>query len=271
MMPEFNFTKMHALGNDFVVIDQTQQDYQLSADRIRQLSDRHKGIGFDQLLLVEKSNEEKSDFFYRVFNADASEVNQCGNGVRCFARFVYEKGLTDKKQITVSTRTGLMHTIILVDNTVQVNMGLPNFNAQSIPFLTQNEQLIQHSSGFEFGLTNMGNPHCTLLVDDIETTDVEAIGQTLMADKNFPQQVNVGFMQVINAQEIILRVYERGVGQTQACGSGACAGVTYGVRLGLLKGKVIVHLLGGKLSIEYELGQPVMMSGEAVFVFDGSI
>lgn len=267
----YQFTKMHALGNDFVLIDHISQQHLLTKANIIALANRKTGIGFDQLLVVENSHQTGVDFHCRIFNADGSEVGQCGNGVRCFARFVYEKGLSHKKQIIVSTHWGLMQVEILPNNEVKVDMGLPVFSPAQIPYIANGEQLTYQLENHKFGLTNIGNPHCTLLVDDIDNVEVNKIGHFLMAHQNFPEQVNVGFMQVINKNTIKLRVYERGVGETQACGSGACAAMSYGVRLGLLNTEVCVHLPGGRLVIVYQQGGHIMMTGEAVFVYDGQL
>ena len=262
---------MHALGNDFIIIDQTQKKYNLNSPTIKQLANRHTGIGFDQLLIIEKSRDIQADFYCRIFNADASEVSQCGNGVRCFARFVYEKGLSNKKHLRILTKTGLMLVDIADDKTVRVNMGLPSFKPTALPFIADKTQLTYQLLDYKFGIASMGNPHCTLLVDDINAIDVAHIGALLMNNQHFPEQVNVGFMQIIDRHHIKLRVYERGVGETLACGSGACAAVTYGVRLGQLDNTVTVHLKGGNLEINYFDNQAVFMQGEAVFVFDGKI
>ncbi len=282
-MTSLNFTKMHALSNDFMVIDQTCFDYQLNKTTIQKLANRHTGVGFDQLLIVEKSNNPQADFHYRIFNADASEVAQCGNGVRCFARFVLEKGLSSKKQMTVSTNAGLMQIAVLADDSVRVDMGFPNFEPKDVGFVlnakntknTENSnneaKLTYHLAGQSFGITDIGNPHCTLVVKDIKTAEVEKIGVLLMSHPNFKNRVNVGFMQIINQNQIKLRVYERGVGETKACGSGACAAVSYGVRLGLLSADVLVNLLGGDLNIHYDLGGTITMQGEAIFVYDGVV
>ena len=267
---------MHGLGNDFVVIDAINQSINLSKDEIRFIADRHFGIGCDQLLLVETSDSAEADFRYRIFNADGGEVEQCGNGARCFARFVQDEGLTNKSTIPVITSTGLIVLKVEADNQVTVDMGLPILEPENIPFIAE-----QQASTYEIDIegqrvklsaVSMGNPHAVLLVDDIDSAPVEKLGKLIQADRHFPNSVNVGFMQIIDAEHIKLRVYERGVGETQACGTGACAAVVAGRVQGLLNDTVDANLLGGSLSIHWAGGQnPVMMTGPTASVFKGII
>lgn len=270
-MKQLQFTKMQALGNDFMIIDQTQNNYQLDKQAITELANRKTGVGFDQLLINSNNTNPKADFYCSIFNADGSEVGQCGNGIRCFARFVYEQGLTDKKHLKIATNTGLIVADILDDKRVKIDMGLVKFTPKLVPYLSDKEQITYQINSYKFGISNVGNPHCTLLVDDVKTAKVDKIGYFLMKHLRFPKQVNVGFMQIVNKNEILLRVYERGVGETQACGSGACAAVSYGSRLGQLESDVKVHLPGGDLQIKYQLDQNIIMEGEAVFVYKGEI
>jgi diaminopimelate epimerase len=270
------FTKMHGLGNDFMVIDNTGHQIQPAPDIIRRLSDRHFGIGFDQLLLVEAATDPAVDFRYRIFNADGGEVEQCGNGARCFARFVTEKGLTDKQTIRVETLRGILELQLSENDQVTVNMGVPVFEPGKIPFLVdrQSDKYDIQPGGrtIVIGAVSMGNPHAVSLVEDINEAPVNTLGPQIEAYEQFPERVNAGFMQVISRSEIHVRVYERGVGETLACGSGACAAVVIGRLWDLLDEKVQVHLTGGTLNIEWQgEGQPVMMTGPAVTVYEGEI
>jgi diaminopimelate epimerase len=270
------FTKMHGLGNDFMVIDNTGHQIQPAPDIIRRLSDRHFGIGFDQLLLVEAATDPAVDFRYRIFNADGGEVEQCGNGARCFARFVTEKGLTDKQTIRVETLRGILELQLSENDQVTVNMGIPVFEPGKIPFLVdrQSDKYDIQPGGrtIVIGAVSMGNPHAVSLVEDINEAPVNTLGPQIEAYEQFPERVNAGFMQVISRSEIHVRVYERGVGETLACGSGACAAVVIGRLWDLLDEKVQVHLTGGTLNIEWQgEGQPVMMTGPAVTVYEGEI
>lgn len=270
------FSKMHGLGNDFVVVDAITQNLYFSPETIKRLADRHRGIGFDQMLVVEPPYDPDQDFHYRIFNADGSEVAQCGNGARCFARFVTLKGLTDKKEITVSTQIGKMILNVLENEKVQVNMGEPIWEPAKIPFVAnkfeKNYILRTDIQTVLCGVVSMGNPHCVVQVDDIKRANVEQLGPLLERHERFPERVNAGFMQVINRHHIKLRVYERGAGETQACGSGACAAVAVGIMQGLLDSKVQVDLPGGSLTIEWEgVGKPLFMTGEATHVYDGVI
>ncbi len=281
---QVEFTKMHGLGNDFMVINAISQDISLSTEQIRFLSNRHIGIGFDQLLLIESSDEPEIDFRYRIYNADGEEVEQCGNGARCFARFVRDEGLTHKTEIAVITKKGIIFLKVENDESVTVDMGKPILQPKNIPFksdkpsVTYQLNIDTHTAEnvIEFCAVSMGNPHAVIVVDDINTAPVEAIGAALQANASFPQSVNVGFMQIHDKDNISLRVYERGVGETQACGTGACAAVVAGRLLGVLDENVRVNLLGGELNISWvgsvqDIDHPVMMTGPTATVFKGTI
>lgn len=270
------FSKMHGLGNDFVVVDGVTQNVFFTPETIRRLANRHCGIGFDQLLIVEAPYDPELDFHYRIFNADGSEVSQCGNGARCFARFVTLKGLTNKKDIAVSTQKGNMVLTVKDDNQIRVNMGEPIWEPAKIPFTAnkfeKNYILRTDIQTVLCGAVSMGNPHCVVQVDDIQTANVEQLGPLLESHERFLERVNAGFMQIINKEHIKLRVYERGAGETQACGSGACAAVAVGIMQGLLNNNVQVDLLGGSLMIEWNgVGHPLYMTGEATHIYDGFI
>ncbi|MDR9825278.1 diaminopimelate epimerase [Vibrio sp. FNV 38] len=272
----FHFSKMHGLGNDFMVVDCITQNIFFSPDLIRRLADRHTGVGFDQLLVVEAPYDPETDFHYRIFNADGSEVEQCGNGARCFARFVRMKGLTNKFSIGVSTKKGKMVLNIEEDDQVTVNMGVPEFEPSKIPFKAKQQEktyiLRTEESTLFCGAVSMGNPHVVTVVDDVDIADVDTLGPQLESHERFPERVNAGFMQVVNRNEVKLRVYERGAGETQACGSGACGAVAVGILQGLLDDHVKVSLPGGDLQIKWQgLGQPLYMSGPATHVFDGQL
>ncbi len=273
---QIEFSKMHGLGNDFMVVDGVTQNAFFSPEMIRRLADRHKGIGFDQLLVVEPPYDPDTDFHYRIFNADGSEVAQCGNGARCFARFVRQRGLTNKNLIKVSTHAGRMTLRVEHDDNVMVNMGEPVWSPSKIPFRANNEEktyiLRVNDSTIFVGAVSMGNPHCVTVVENVDTADVDVLGPLLESHERFAERVNVGFMEIVNRKEIRLRVYERGIGETQACGSGACAAVAVGILQGLLDDTVKVHLLGGSLTIYWAgKGQHLSMTGPATFVFDGQI
>ena len=275
-MMEIEFTKMHGLGNDFVVIDAINQDISLDTKQVQFIADRHFGIGCDQLLLVEKSDSVDADFRYRIFNSNGGEVEQCGNGARCFAQFVHAERLTDKNEISVLTCNGRIVLNLKDQGNVNVDMGSPILNPQEIPFQapqTQNRyDLDIGDETFTFSAISMGNPHAVILVDDIVTAEVERIGKALQVNEHFPNSVNVGFMQIIDSAHVKLRVYERGVGETQACGTGACAAVVAGRIQGLLEETVETQLLGGNLSIHWAGDQnPVMMTGPTSTVFKGRI
>ena len=270
------FSKMHGLGNDFVVVDAVTQNAYFTPETIKRLADRHRGIGFDQLLIVEPPYDPDLDFHYRIFNADGSEVSQCGNGARCFARFVTLKGLTNKKDIAVSTQKGKMVLTVKEDGQIRVNMGEPIWEPNKIPFTAnkfeKNYILRTDVQTMLCGAVSMGNPHCVVQVDDIKTANVAELGPLLESHERFPERVNAGFMQVVNRNHIKLRVYERGAGETQACGSGACAAAAVGIMQGLLDNKVQVDLPGGSLLIEWEgVGSPLYMTGDATHIYDGNI
>ncbi|WGW00240.1 diaminopimelate epimerase [Vibrio sp. YMD68] len=272
----FHFSKMHGLGNDFMVVDCITQNIFFSPDLIRRLANRHTGVGFDQLLVVEAPYDPETDFHYRIFNADGSEVEQCGNGARCFARFVRMKGLTNKFTVNVSTKKGKMTLAIEEDDQVTANMGEPVFEPSKIPFKakqTEKTYILRTDEDTLFcGAVSMGNPHVVTVVDDLDTTDVDRLGPLLESHERFPERVNAGFMQVISRDEVRLRVYERGAGETQACGSGACGAVAVGIVQGLLDSSVTVHLPGGSLYIEWQgPGHPLYMTGPATHVFDGQL
>ncbi|MGC9421303.1 MULTISPECIES: diaminopimelate epimerase [Vibrio] len=272
----FHFSKMHGLGNDFMVVDCITQNVFFSPDLIRRLANRHTGVGFDQLLVVEAPYDPETDFHYRIFNADGSEVEQCGNGARCFARFVRMKGLTNKYQLSVSTKKGKMVLSIEEDDQITVNMGVPEFEPNKIPFRAKQAEktyIMRVDEQTLFcGAVSMGNPHVVTIVEDVATAAVQTLGPLLEAHERFPERVNAGFMQVIDRQKIKLRVYERGSGETQACGSGACAAVAVGVTQGLLDPTVTVQLPGGCLDVRWQgPGQPLYMTGPATHVFDGQL
>ena len=270
------FAKMHGLGNDFMVVDAVTQNVYFSPELIRRLSDRHRGVGFDQLLVVEPPYDPELDFHYRIFNADGSEVAQCGNGARCFARFVRIKGLTNNRDIAVSTHTGRMVLSVTDDELVRVNMGEPDFEPQRVPFRAVKAEktyiLRANDHTVLCGVVSMGNPHCVIQVEDVDTANVNILGPILESHERFPERVNVGFMQVVDRNHIRLRVYERGAGETQACGSGACAAVVVGIQQGLLADDVRVSLPGGDLDIHWKgVGHPLYMTGPATHVYDGFI
>jgi diaminopimelate epimerase len=273
---QLKFSKMHGLGNDFIVIDAINQDFNPEPERIRAWAERNTGIGFDQLLIVEKAESEAAAFKYRIFNADGTEVEQCGNGARCFARFVREQNLTDLDVIPVETSSGLIQLEILDDTRVRVNMGIPQFEPRAIPLDTETRadqySLDIDGQSIQFSALAIGNPHIVIQVDDLASADVETLGPLLESHPFFPQRVNVGFMQVIDRGYFELRVFERGVGETKACGSGACAAFIAGQRLGLLDAQAQAHLYGGDLKLEWQgEGNPVMMTGETVMAFQGEI
>jgi diaminopimelate epimerase len=272
---ELQFTKMHGLGNDFVVIDAIHQSVNLTPGQIRFIADRHFGVGCDQLLLVEAPTREGVDFTYRIFNADGGEVEQCGNGARCFARFVREHGLTDKDRLTVATRAGIITLQIEADGQVTVDMGVPVFEPAAIPFQAEAQAdayplELADGTTVELGVVSMGNPHAVLRVEDVDTAPVNELGPQIESHPRFPQRVNVGFMQIVDRGHVRLRVYERGAGETLACGTGACAAVVVGRQRGWLDDKVTVSLPGGDLHIRWAgPDEPVRMTGPAVSVFEG--
>jgi len=259
---------MHGLGNDFAVIDNIDGDVSLSTDEICKLSDRRFGIGFDQLLMVESASSKDADFRYVIFNADGSEVSQCGNGARCFALYIQKKNLSYKNPLSVETNAGIMVLTVNSDYSVRVEMGEPNFLPSKIPLNINAEQPEYMIESFRVGSLSIGNPHAILVLDDI--SDIESTALIIQSSNYFPEGVNVGFMKVLSKDEIQLRVVERGAGETLACGSGACAAVIYGVRLGMLNSKVKVRLNGGNATVEYD-GKKVYLSGPGEFVYEGSI
>jgi len=273
---KLRFSKMHGLGNDFVVFDAINQQVKLSKQQLRFIADRHFGIGCDQILLVEPPRSEGADFHYRIFNADGAEVEQCGNGARCFARFVRDQGLSHQDRIRAGTASGDIELFLQDDGQVRVNMGAPKLQPRAIPFVAEQQQtvydIMANGKSWQIGVISMGNPHAVLVVDDVEQAPVETLGPALEQHERFPQRVNTGFMAVHSATEIALRVYERGTGETLACGSGACAAVVAGRLRGLLGEQVKVRLRGGDLVVSWAGGQsPVWMSGPATGVFEGTI
>ena len=273
---QLRFTKMHGLGNDFVVVDLITQRFKLKPHHIRKIADRHFGIGCDQVLAVEIPTQPDVDFRYRIYNAEGSEVEQCGNGARCFARYIRDKRLTGKQRIKVETLAGIIELEVTESRHVVVDMGPPVLDPKRIPFTAQSQALdyALDINGVEWrvGAVSMGNPHVVLPVADVDTAPVAEVGAIAEQHPRFPQRVNVGFMQVIDRDTIKLRVFERGVGETLACGTGACAAVVSGIVQGKLNANVTVHLPGGSLSIEWQgAGHPVIMTGPATTVFEGQI
>ena len=273
---KLKFTKMHGLGNDFVVLDGVRQSVSLTPEQLRYLGDRHFGVGCDQILLVEKPTRPEADFRYRIFNADGGEVEQCGNGARCFARFVHDQGLTDQREIRVETQKGIIAPRLEGDGNVTVDMGEPRFLPAEIPFLHDDDVVIYNldvaDETLEISVVSMGNPHAVQVVADVETAPVGAHGPLIENHERFPQRVNAGFMQIVDRHTIRLRVYERGAGETLACGTGACAAAVAGIRRGELESPVRVTTRGGDLTIAWGgEGRPVLMTGPAVTVFYGEI
>ena len=273
---KLKFSKMHGLGNDFVVLDGITQRVALTAEQYRFLADRHFGIGCDQILLIEKSTRSDADFRYRIFNSDGGEVEQCGNGARCFVRYVRDHGMTDKSEIRVETQCGIIVPCVETNGDVTVNMGVPRFEPQEIPFLTDHRAPVYLLSLVdkivEINALSIGNPHAVQVVDDVDSAPVTLDGPQIEHHPSFPKRVNAGFMQVLDRGHIKLRVHERGAGETLACGSGACAAVVAGIQRGLLDASVRVTTHGGDLMIHWAgEGQPVMMTGPAVEVFEGVI
>ena len=269
-----HFTKMHGLGNDFMVVDMVSQSVRLPPEKIRRLADRHFGVGFDQLLLVESPTDPDMDFRYRIFNADGSEVEQCGNGARCFAKFVRDKKLIGRDKIRVQTAGGNIELHAQSNGDVTVDMGHPRLEPAHVPFSAKRQAdtyaINVDSEIHEISAISMGNPHGVLVVSDVQMAPVSTLGSQLEVHKDFPRKCNVGFMQVLDRNEIKLRVFERGVGETLACGTGACAAVVAGRLRGLLDDTVHVHLPGGCLTINWPgEGSPVMMTGSATRVYEG--
>jgi diaminopimelate epimerase len=276
MSSKLAFTKMHGLGNDFVVIDAVRQNIELSEAQVRYLADRHFGVGCDQLLVVEAAQTPGVDFRYRIFNADGGEVEQCGNGARCFARFVFDQGLTDKREIRVETKKGIIAPRLEADGNVTVDMGVPVLNPADVPFVSESDAYVQplDVAGHTLAITavSMGNPHAVQVVADVDTAPVAEQGPLIEHHPRFPARVNAGFLQVVDDHHVRLRVFERGAGETLACGTGACAAVVAGILRELVVSPVSVETRGGELTIAWNgVGTPVMMTGPAVTVFSAEI
>jgi len=270
------FTKMHGAGNDFVVLDGIRQRIQLKPEQLRLLADRHFGVGCDQILLVEATEFPDADFRYRIFNADGGEVEQCGNGARCFVRFVHDQGLTRKREIVVETKSGLISPRLEEDGRVTVNMGAPVFEADKIPFNSGSNDLVQliivNGEQLQITAVSMGNPHAVQIVENIEHAPVVTQGALIEHHPQFPKRVNAGFMQILDRSHIRLRVFERGAGETLSCGTGACAAVVTGIKRGLLDDSVQVATKGGVLNIAWAGDDsPVFMTGPAISVYTGEI
>ena len=273
---KIRFSKMHGLGNDFVVIDAIRQRVDLTPDQVRFLADRHFGVGCDQLLVVERAQQPGVDFRYRIFNADGGEVEQCGNGARCFVRFVREQGLTDKREIRVETKSGVITLTAADDINVTVNMGVPVFEPARIPFQSDSDAFVQpldvSGSAVPITAVSMGNPHAVQVVADVDRAPVGQQGPLIEHHPRFPARVNAGFLQVVDEHRVRLRVFERGAGETLACGTGACAAVVAGILRGLVASPVAVETRGGELTIAWNgVGTPVLMTGPAVTVFSGEL
>ncbi|MGL6028492.1 MAG: diaminopimelate epimerase [Legionella sp.] len=271
------FTKMHGLGNDFILLDGINQKLNLSANQIAQLAARHTGIGFDQCLVVEASTTAGVDFTYRIFNANGQEVGQCGNGARCLALFIKRSRLSTKTQLTVATKTTTMNLSINADDSVTVAMDVPKLTPAAIPFIAKQQQTayeltLDDGSQALIHTINVGNPHAVLLVDDLESAPVHTLGQQISEHSRFPEQTNTGFMQIINTQHLRLRVYERGCGETQACGSGAVAAAAIGRLYHNMAEQIMVSLPGGDLIIDWpDIHGTISLTGPAVFIYDGAI
>ena len=275
-MIKLKFTKMHGAGNDFVVIDGVRQEVYLTPEQLRFLADRHFGIGCDQILLVKRSQNEEADFRYLIFNADGGEVEQCGNGARCFVRFVHDHKLTTKREIVVETQSGLISPRLEDDGRVTVNMGAPIFEAARIPFESESDAVIQalelNGGTGQITAASMGNAHAVHIVEDVGQAAVAQMGPLIERHPRFPKRVNAGFMQIVDRSHVKLRVYERGAGETMSCGTGACAAVVSGIQRGLLDNQVQVATQGGVLSISWTgANAPVMMTGPAITVFEGEV
>jgi len=273
---QIEFTKMHGLGNDFIVINALETPFGLSREQIMQLANRRTGVGFDQLLIVEPADSADVDFSYRIFNADGGEVENCGNGSRCFAQYVIDKGLTDRRQMVVSTCEGPIELSLIKDDLVAVRMRVPVFEPDEVPFVADSAassyDLDVEGEKIEVGVVALGNPHAVTQVTDVERAEVQRLGQLIERHERFPRRVNVGFMQVNSRTEIQLRVFERGVGETMACGTGACAAVVVGIAQGLLDREVTVRLAGGNLRIKWQDNNAsVEMIGPSETVFEGRI
>lgn len=270
------FTKMHGAGNDFIVVDATRTPLPLDSGTISRLADRHVGIGFDQMLMVEPARSPDTDFYYRIFNADGGEVSQCGNGARCFVRYVHDKGLSAKNAIRVETRSGIIEPRLEKDGRVTVNMGVPIFEPARIPFRAERQAVIYpldvDGRTLEISALSMGNPHAVQIVADVDAAPVTSQGPLIERHARFPERVNAGYMQIVDRRHIKLRVYERGAGETLSCGTGACAAVVAGIARGLLDSPVKVDTHGGVLEVAWTSGaQPVSMTGPAQSVFEGEI
>jgi diaminopimelate epimerase len=273
---KLEFTKMQGIGNDFVVVDAYTKPVFLSQSQIRRIADRHFGVGCDQLLMVERPTQSDTDFRYRIFNADGGEVEQCGNGARCFVRFVHDKGLSNKTEIRVETASGIITPALESNGQVTVNMGLPHFEPVVIPFvadkMASTYQLTVADRELVISALSMGNPHAVQIVDNVDTAPVTQQGPLIESHARFPQRVNAGYMQILERQHIRLRVFERGSGETLACGTGACAASVAGIQLGKLESPVLVSMRGGELVIRWDgPNSPVWMTGPAETVFDGQI
>ena len=271
---KLKFTKMHGLGNDFVVLDATEAPIALSAAQLRFIADRHFGVGCDQLLMVEPARSTDTDFHYRIFNSDGGEVEQCGNGARCFVRYVHEHGLTEKSVIRVGTQCGVIEPRLEADGQVTVNMGVPQFEPARIPFDAPAPaplyDLDVAGKSIKINTLSMGNPHAVQIVADVDAAPVASEGPLIESHPRFPQRVNAGFLQVLDRTHVRLRVYERGAGETLACGTGACAAVVAGQALGMLDADVVVHARGGTLEISWSGdASSVRMTGAATTVFHG--
>jgi diaminopimelate epimerase len=270
------FSKMHGLGNDFVVIDALRQQIELTAEQVRRLAHRRFGVGCDQVLLIEAPRTAATDFYYRIYNADGGEVEQCGNGARCLARFVRDNGLTGKNALQVETRAGIIGVQLLADGNVCVDMGVPDFEPAAIPFqataAATEYELDVDGEALVIGAVSLGNPHAVMRVDSVDTARVASLGPAISTHARFPRGVNAGFMEICGRDAIRLRVHERGSGETLACGSGACAAVAVGRQQGRLDDMVRVQLPGGELTISWAgEGEPVYMTGPATHVFEGHI
>ncbi|MCG6952598.1 MAG: diaminopimelate epimerase [Betaproteobacteria bacterium] len=275
-MTRLAFTKMQGAGNDFVVLDATQESFALTADQLRRIADRHFGVGCDQILVVERSARPDVDFRYRIFNADGAEVEHCGNGARCFVRFVRERGLTTKRELRVEILTGIIVPRLEDDGEVSVDMGAPILDPARVPFVTDRPGLVQtldlEGRRLEMAVLSMGNPHAVQVAADVEAAPVQTEGPRIERHPRFPNRVNAGYMQIVDRRRIRLRVWERGAGETLACGTGACAAVVAGVAQGLLDSPVRVEARGGALTVSWAGGDnPVWMKGPATTVFEGTM
>lgn len=270
------FSKMHGLGNDFIVVDATQVKLNITMQQIQKLANRHIGIGFDQLLIIAPPKDSSHDFFYRIFNADGTEAYQCGNGARCIAKFIHDHKLSEKKELTVATMKNKHKLILQSPNVVTVDMGTPVLEPDEIPFKAETKRTI-YTLNIKYGdynvsVVSMGNPHCIFEVDNVNDVDLERIGKNISEHPQFPQRTNVEFMQILSKETIRLRIYERGVGETLACGSGACAAVVSGILQNKLSSRVKVTMPGGDLMIEWNgNNEPVWMTGPAEEVFQGQV